>query len=645
MIIEGFISFRENSEKSFKPSNRYDKIIDLKDGYLSVTEFSSTNKYYRSFFIGAEFNQKEAGSISNFKITEPASFFAFNRYLESQINPAIGTGIWYSEPNKSLYLARELFGLSPLFYIHQPNNYIAFSTSLVSLIQMDLVKENLEVDHERLVGYTSFMHDQEFNYTSNTFFKNIKSVLPGHILSITPDNTHSKPYSAYQFGPSSKYSRDEEYTDAFRKLLKESVEKTIIDKSKKLGSHLSGGLDSSSIATMVKFLQPERELDTFYYDVGNKNSRDKAFSEMISKHIGSAHHEIEQGNNDFSILQLNTSLTGHPETMLISPSFQGNLFMKAQRIGCKILLNGNDGDSIVGSGLEVLQKLFDDKEWTLLKELLKKRVDYSSLSNRYLEWDVFSDEKKYHLVQQNFIYSRLAPKMRQLKPVQFYRLYRQISKVFDIDLLYFVKSSLESLRKKMVTQVPSPQSILRNDILAEFNPVSNFALTKSFGSDTSDDIQQCLTDVYNAQAISQNEAFYALGLHYGISIRSPFYDKELFELCMSVPTLTKYGNGQGRAHFREAMKGILPDYVRTRHDKGVVGFGGRTITLRLLDQAKSFLFESEEIWKYVDKDKFLKEVQILSEDNLPAYKYNRPLFHITRTISLAVWLEWLKKQL
>ncbi len=197
----------------------------------------------------------------------------------------------------------------------------------------------------------------------------------------------------------------------------------------------------------------------------------------------------------------------------------------------------------------------------------------------------------------------------------------------------------------MVTQVPSPQSILRNDILAEFNPVSNFALTKSFGSDTSDDIQQCLTDVYNAQAISQNEAFHALGLHYGISIRSPFYDKELFELCMSVPTLTKYGNGQGRAHFREAMKGILPDYVRTRHDKGVVGFGGRTITLRLLDQAKSFLFESEEVWKYVDKDKFLKEVQILSEDNLPAYKYNRPLFHITRTISLAVWLEWLKKQL
>ncbi len=74
-----------------------------------------------------------------------------------------------------------------------------------------------------------------------------------------------------------------------------------------------------------------------------------------------------------------------------------------------------------------------------LKSFLKKRVDYSSLSNRYPEWDVFSDEKKYHLVQQNFIYSRLAPKMRQLKPVQFYRLYRQISKVFDIDLSIFCK--------------------------------------------------------------------------------------------------------------------------------------------------------------------------------------------------------------
>ena len=111
---------------------------------------------------------------------------------------------------------------------------------------------------------------------------------------------------------------------------------------------------------------------------------------------------------------------------------------------------------------------------------------------------------------------------------------------------------------------------------------------------------------------------------------------------MSVPALVKYGDGQGRVHFRDAMKGILPEHVRIRHQKATVGTFGRKVTLRLYDQSKELLMDSTEIWAYVDKNKFLHTLRFLQKDGLPNDQYNRSIFHITKTISLAVWLDWLK---
>jgi asparagine synthase (glutamine-hydrolysing) len=153
--------------------------------------------------------------------------------------------------------------------------------------------------------------------------------------------------------------------------------------------------------------------------------------------------------------------------------------------------------------------------------------------------------------------------------------------------------------------------------------------------------KQSLRDVYNAQAILSNEQNFVLSNYYNIINASPFYDKDLFELCMAVPNITKYGDGIGRAHFREGMKGILPDEVRCRGSKTHIGFHGQEVITRMYSQAESFLMDSKEIWKYVDLRKFSHQVKILRNDKIPHTHKIFTWFNISRTISLAIWLEWL----
>jgi len=95
-------------------------------------------------------------------------------------------------------------------------------------------------------------------------------------------------------------------------------------------------------------------------------------------------------------------------------------------------------------------------------------------------------------------------------------------------------------------------------------------------------------------------------------------------------------------HFREAMEGILPEHVRLRHQKTQVGSYGVDVTLRLYDQAKDFLEESTQVWDYVDKSLFNSSVKFLKIKGLPTDQYNRSMFHVTRAISLASWLDWQK---
>lgn len=645
-ILEGFVNFQENLSNSSFAVKHSENTIPWNNGYVNVENCipADTNRYV--IIVGIESNKnKEIGSFSNIILKEPISFSYFSSLLCHSSARKLALGVWYKESSNQLFLAREIFGLLPFYYIHIPNEFVAFSSNLVRLTEICRAQNRLELNHDEIITFSTFIGNPTSDYTSSTFYQNIKTVLPGHILTITPSSLTSTGYVQYQPEKWSQLRTSEEYGNILLELLTDSVYNNIQDESKLLGSHLSGGLDSSSISTLVKQIYPNRDLHTFYYSTHRDGTSDRNFALSVSNKIGSIHHEIIPLEDDFEMVQLHTAQIGHPQGKLISPTFAGSLIKYAADLGCHVLLDGNDGDSIVGSGMEYMEQLYKEKNWHLLKELLGKRVDYFSRKDLHANWDSLSFEEKKLLVEQNFIYNRLASQFKQLPLSKFFNLYREISKHFDLSMGYFLKRGWTSNSKKIFKPKIPDLSILRDDFFEStiVKPANSFdSLSKSLKGSLPQQYQQSFQYVFNAQAIIQNEEKFALSNHFGFSYRSPFYDKRLFELCMTIPELIQFGEGQGRAHFRAAMKGLLPEEVRVRHQKDHVGSLGRLATLRLFDQSKDFLMESKEVWEYIDKKKFLNAVKFAKIEGLRNQMYTRSLIHITRTVSLAVWLEWLK---
>lgn len=643
MYIEGFVSFNPKIGVCIP---EVEPNIQWTNGYISLQKLDFF--FPTKFIIGSKkFGLQENSRLSG--MSNPGSLFSlsdFEAHLRKH-SEEVGLGIWYDNDTNVLHLARDIFGMFPLYYIHLPNQFAAFSTNLVKLLTMPLVKQRLEINRQRLASYLTFRGEQGKDYSGETFYQNVKTVLPGHILSIGAAENSTKPFFSFQLPQSLNYHSAADCKYLFRDMLTASVKKNTLQSGLLLGSHLSGGLDSSSVSALTRLIHPEKTLHTFYYSTQEDPTFDQSFAVSVATQIGSVHHYVTQETNDFDIVQLHTSLHGYPQPGFISPASQDSLMKCASEIGCKVLLNGSDGDSIVGSGMELPEHTFYEKDWPLLKELLEKRIPFFTLANSYKNWDSLSKEEKAAIVEHNFFYNRLTAVRRKNGAKHAFNTYQELSSHFNLSLQYFLRRGMAALFKKIKGQSIQPITVLREDFLREtsFLASPSRALSTSLRGALPDSSQQWLQDVYTMTSISLNESRHILANHYGFQNRSPFYDKQLFELCMSIPPIVKFGNGLGRMHFREAMEGILPEHVRLRHQKTQVGSYGVEVTLRLYDQAKDFLMESDQIWDYVDKNLFDSSVKFLKIKGLPIDQYNRSMFHVTRAISVASWLAWQKSVL
>ena len=121
---------------------------------------------------------------------------------------------------------------------------------------------------------------------------------------------------------------------------------------------------------------------------------------------------------------------------------------------------------------------------------------------------------------------------------------------------------------------------------------------------------------------------------YSIENRSPFLDKEFFNFCFSIPSHFYINNGFNKYIFREAMKNIIHEEVRT--DRRKKGFNASINTLVDFSDkhTSNYLFNKSSIMNELCN---LKEIKINSEksENLPNY-LSKFLFNF---INVKIFLE------
>jgi len=159
-------------------------------------------------------------------------------------------GIW-DEATKTLFCARDHFGVKPFFYA-QLNNLFLFSNTLNCLRQHHAVSNQLNKSTIGDFLLFGINYDQ-----STTTFRDIRRLPAAHTLTVSRDGLQTRCYWHPPTEGRIHYARGQDYVDHFNDILKTAVSDRLL--SDHAGIFLSGGLDSGAVAAVAREISNARE--------------------------------------------------------------------------------------------------------------------------------------------------------------------------------------------------------------------------------------------------------------------------------------------------------------------------------------------------------------------------------------------------
>ena len=177
----------------------------------------------------------------------------------------------YDVKNNSLFGARDFYGIKPLYYYQNDNEFMFGSEIKSFLAHPDFKKE---LNRDMLKQYLTF----QYSVLEDTFFKNVYKLRPGHYFEYKDGNLKIEKY--YEIDLTSDNSKSlEEWKDIIRKELNESLKYHKIS-DVEVGSFLSSGVDSSIVATLSNVDK------TFTVGYDNKKYSEIDYAKELSEKIG-----------------------------------------------------------------------------------------------------------------------------------------------------------------------------------------------------------------------------------------------------------------------------------------------------------------------------------------------------------------------
>ncbi len=286
-------------------------IIDLSRGHQPMTKQKS-GASYTIIYNGELYNTAELrDNLINmgylFKThtdTEVilTGFMAFGSEYVKELNGIFSFAVW-DENNEILYLARDRFGVKPLFYTVKDETLV-FSSEIKALFEYPGVKP--KVDKEGLCEVFGLGPAKTYG---KGVFKDIREVLAGHIITFDKSGFIERPYWKLSSAP-----HEDDYKTTVEKtsyLLYDAVKRQMISDIP-ICTLLSGGIDSSLVtAICAKELNKQGlNLRTYSFDFKDnakhfransfQPSQDRPYVDIMIDHVGSSHTYLECDNLDLA---------------------------------------------------------------------------------------------------------------------------------------------------------------------------------------------------------------------------------------------------------------------------------------------------------------------------------------------------------
>lgn len=252
----------------------------------------------------------------------------------------------YDNFQKKLYLARDRYGIKPLYYTLLANQTLVFGSESKAILEYGEYKR--ELDKEALLEYFTFQNI----FTDKTLHKNIKLLEAGNYieLDISAAKLEKKQYWDFDFSQSDEIKDKREYEEEFDRLFTQAVKRQLVS-DVEVGAYLSGGLDSGSIVSIAS--REIRDLKSFTvgFDLHSASGIELSFDEReraehMSYLFKTEHYEMVLKSGDME--RCMPSFAYHLEEPRVGQSYPNYYASKLAGKFVKVALSGAGGDELFG---------------------------------------------------------------------------------------------------------------------------------------------------------------------------------------------------------------------------------------------------------------------------------------------------------
>ena len=334
-------------------------VIDPDGGKQPMTFYYNSNKYviaYNGQIYNAEELRNDLKShgfdFESHSDTEVLlkAYVLYKEDVVNKLNGIFAFAIW-NEKDKSLFLARDHFGVKPLYYTYI-NNSLVFASEVKAILKFPNVKPELDEQ-----GICEMFGIGPAHTNGITAFKNIFELKPANFMLVTDDGIHIKRY--WKLKSKSHTDNFEQTCEKVQYLLEDAIKRQLVS-DVPLCTFLSGGLDSSIITLYASEYCKENDLpplSTYSVDYidNDKNfqktdfqpNSDNYYIDLMQSKLNTNHH----------VVMLDTpELAKALEDAMIARDFPGMadvdssmlLFCKNVKNDATVTLTGECADEIFG---------------------------------------------------------------------------------------------------------------------------------------------------------------------------------------------------------------------------------------------------------------------------------------------------------
>ncbi len=432
--------------------------------------------------------------------------------------------IW-DQRKQELFIARDRFGVKPLYYVHDNDGNLFFASEIKALLEAGAVKPEL--------NYNA-LPDQLANHGTTgdeTLFMGVKRLAPGHTMVWRDGKLDIREFWDLQFEPKHETRSDADYIEEWRELFRKSVELRLMA-DVPLGMFLSGGIDSSAIAAMMSTMVSE-PIKTFSVAFDEAEANELKYARLVSEAFGTDHHEVTLTADQF-FQTLPDMIWHEDEPIGFVASVPLYYVSKLASQHVKVVLTGEGSDETL-AGYGRYQKALS---------LLNYGEKYESLTPSFLRDAVRGGVAN--------LPAKFGNKLNRTF----------LSRDADIENLFL--DNFGVFPRATQEKILSRSSFER---IVDSNPYANQTALLA-GSDAKDVLDKLLyldTKGYMHELLMKQDQ---MSMAASIESRVPFLDHKLVEFAAKMPREMKLRDGTTKWILREAMKGILPETILNRPKMG-----------------------------------------------------------------------------